>query len=213
MKNMLLAFVLLFALSSQALLGAADASPEQVIDTSGKKLRAGLSYYIVPAVPFTRCPRYGRCMKSGGLSLASIGESCPLDVVAVPGSRGLPLSFSPIDPKKGVVRVSTDLNIMFSTDHTSCGEYSAVWKLDHFDVAKGQWFVTTGGSVGNPGWGTIRNWFKIEKFDAAYKIVYCPTLFPSSKHLCKDVGVFVDENGYRRLALSDVPFKVKFQLA
>ncbi|QCD92523.1 miraculin-like [Vigna unguiculata] len=213
MKNMLLAFVLLFALTTQALLGAADASPEQVVDTSGKKLRVGLSYFIVPASPLIGCTRYGRCVKSGGLSLASIGESCPLDVVFVAGSSGLPLSFSPVDPKKGVVRVSTDLNIMFSTDHTSCAEYSPVWKLDHFDVAKGQWFVTTGGSVGNPSWGTIRNWFKIEKVDAAYKIVYCPTVLPSSKHLCKDVGVFVDENGHRRLALSDVPFKVKFQLA
>ena len=213
MKKILLAFVLLFALSSQPLFGAADASPEQVIDTSGKKLRVGLNYYIVPAVPFTKCQWYGFCRNSGGLSLASIGESCPLDVVTVQGSRGLPLSFSPVDPKKGVVRVSTDLNIMFSTDHTSCAEYSPVWKLDHFDVSKGQWFVTTGGSVGNPGWGTIRNWFKIEKFDGAYKIVFCPTVSHSSKHLCKDVGLFVDESGYRRLALSDVPFKVKFQLA
>ncbi|XP_047150520.1 miraculin-like [Vigna umbellata] len=213
MKNILIAFVLLFALSSQPLLGAADASPEQVVDTSGKKLRVDLNYYIVPAVPSTRCGGYGRCMNSGGLSLASIGESYPLDVVLVRGSLGLPLSFSPVDPKTGVVRVSTDLNIMFSTDHTSCAEYSPVWKLDHFDVAKGQWFVTTGGSVGNPGWGTICNWFKIEKFDGAYKIVYCPTLFPHSKHLCKDVGIFLDENGYKRLALSDVPFKVKFQLA
>ncbi|KAG2384992.1 Miraculin protein [Vigna angularis] len=188
MKSILIAFVLLFALSSQPLLGAADASPEQVVDTSGKKLRVGLS-------------------------IASLDESCPLDVVLVRGSLGLPLSFSPVDPKKGVVRVSTDLNIMFSTDHTSCAEYSPVWKLDHFDVAKGQWFVTTGGSVGNPSWGTIRNWFKIEKFEGAYKIVYCPTLLPYSKHLCKDVGIFVNENGYKRLALSDVPFKVKFQLA
>ncbi|XP_020213900.1 miraculin [Cajanus cajan] len=213
MKNIYLAFVLLIALSSQPLLGAADASPEQVVDTSGKKLRAGVGYYIVPAVPFTRCGRYGRCISGGGLSLASIGESCPLDVVLVPGSHGLPLTFSPVDPKKGVVRVSTDLNIMFSTDRTSCPEYSTVWKLDHFDVSKRQWFVTTGGSLGKPGWQTIRNWFKIEKFDGAYKIVYCPSVFPSSNHMCKDVGVFVDQNGYRRLALSDVPFKVKFQLA
>ncbi|XP_014495119.1 kunitz trypsin inhibitor 2-like [Vigna radiata var. radiata] len=214
MKNLLLAFVLLFALSSQPLLGAADASPEQVVDTSGKKLRVGLRYYIVPVTPYIGCSRYGICFKSGGLSLASLGESsCPLDVVFVGGSRGLPLSFSPVDPKKGTVRVSTDLNIMFSTDHTRCAKYSPVWKLDHFDVAKGQWFVTTGGSVGNPGWGTIRNWFKIEKFEDAYKIVYCPTLFPYSKHLCKDVGLFLYEKAYKRLALSDVPFKVKFQLA
>lgn len=214
MKNILLAFVLLFALISQPLLGSADASPEQVVDTSGKKLRAGLSYYIVPAVPLTRCGSYGgRCMGSGGLSLASIGESCPLDVVVVPGSHGLPLTFSPVNPNKGVVRVSTDLNILFTTDHTSCAEYSPVWKLDQFDVSKGKWFVTTGGSMGNPGWATVRNWFKIEKCDGAYKIVYCPSVWHSSKHMCKDVGVFVDENGYRRLALSDVPFKVKFQRA
>jgi hypothetical protein len=31
--------------------------------------------------------------------------------------------------------------------------------------------------------------------------------------MCKDVGVFVDENGNKRLALSDVPLKVKFQQA
>ncbi|TKY44942.1 miraculin protein [Spatholobus suberectus] len=95
MKNILLAFVLLFALSSQPLIGAADASPEQVVDTSGKKLRSGLSYYIVPAVPSTRCGRYGKCMSGGGLSLASIGESCPLDVVVVPGSHGLPWNHLP----------------------------------------------------------------------------------------------------------------------
>ncbi|KAK7270709.1 hypothetical protein RJT34_26066 [Clitoria ternatea] len=212
MNTILLAFVLLFALTSEPFLGAAEASPEQVVDTSGKKLRAGLSYYIVPVMPLTRCGRYGRCRSYEGLAVASIGESCPLDVVVVNG-RGLPLSFSPVDPNKGVVRVSTDLNIVFSTDRTSCAEYSPVWKLDHFDVSKRQWFVTTGGSMGNPGWETIQNWFKIEKCDGAYKIVYCPSVCPSSKHMCKDVGVFVDDDGYRRLALSDVPFKVKFQLA
>ncbi|XP_027359395.1 kunitz trypsin inhibitor 2-like [Abrus precatorius] len=213
MKNTLLAFVLLFAFSSQPLLGEAEASPEQVVDTLGKKLRAGLSYYIIPAMPLTKCGRYGKCRSGGGLALASIGESCPLDVVVVDGYHGLPITFSPIDPKKGMVRVSTDLNIMFTTHRTSCAEYSLVWKLDNFDVSKRQWFVITGGSMGNPGWETIHNWFKIEKCDEAYKIVYCPNVFPSSKHMCKDVGVFVDENGYRRLALSDVPFKVKFQLA
>lgn len=136
-------------------------------------------------------------------------------------SHGLPLTFSPLDDSSsknkgssgGVIRVSTDLNIMFCTDHTSCAEYSPVWKLDDFDESREKWFVTTGGSLGNPGWRTIRNWFKIEKCgynDANYKLVYCPTVCPSSKHMCKDVGVFVDENGNRRLALSDVPFIVKF---
>jgi len=47
----------------------------------------------------------------------------------------------------------------------------------------------------------------------AYKLVFCPSVVQSFKHMCKDVGVFVDENGNKRLALSDVPLKVKFQQA
>ncbi|BAU02567.1 hypothetical protein LR48_Vigan10g048800 [Vigna angularis] len=213
MKNIVLAFVLLFALSLQPPLRATDAPAEPVVDTSGKKLQVDQSYYIVPAMrTFTRCGKL-ECLNAEGLSLANIGETCPLDVVVVQRSFGLPLSFSPFDTNEGVVLESTDLNIVFSTDRTSCDEYSLVWKLDHFGGSKGEWVVTTGGSKGNPGRRTIRNWFKIDKCDGAYKIVYCPSVCLSSKHLCKDVGVFVDENGNRRLALSDVPFKVKFQLA
>ncbi|KAK7291289.1 hypothetical protein RIF29_06305 [Crotalaria pallida] len=191
-----LAFVLLFALSTQPLLGAADASPEQVVDTAGKILRADTKYYT----------------SIDGLGLASIGEFCPLDVVVVNGYHGLPLTFTPVNPKKGVIRVSTDLNIKFA-DWTSCPHYSTVWKLDDFDVSKKQWFVTTGGVVGNPSWETIRNWFKIEKYDGAYKLIYCPSVVQSPKHLCKNVGIFEDQKGNKRLALTDVPLKVRFQKA
>ncbi|KAK7380139.1 hypothetical protein VNO78_32587 [Psophocarpus tetragonolobus] len=210
MKYILIALVVVFGLRSEAQVGAGDAACEAVVDTSGKQLQAGHNYYIVSAVRgFTRCGKY-ECLNVEGLSLASIGESCPLDVVVEQKSFGLPLSFSPVDPNQSVVRLSTDLNIMFCTDRTSCAEYSPVWKLD---ASQGHWFVTTGGSEGNPGWKTINNWFKIEKCDRAYRIVYCPSVCPSSKHLCKDVGIFVDQNGNRRLALSDLPFKVQFQQA
>ncbi|KDO39703.1 hypothetical protein CISIN_1g043243mg [Citrus sinensis] len=64
---------------------------------------------------------------------------------------GLPMTFSPINPKKGIVRESTDLNIKF-------------------EVAKIR-FVTTGGVKGNPGPQTMRNWFMIEKFYSDYKLV------------------------------------------
>ena len=206
MKSTLLALVLLIALSSKPLLGAADASPEQVVDTSGKKLRAGANYYIIlPSVP-----HHPKFRTGGGLGLASIGESCTLDIVVVNGYLGLPLTFTPVNPKKGVIRVSTDLNIKFLA-HTSCPHHSTVWTLE-FAASMGQWFVTTGGVVGNPGWQTIHNWFKIEKYDGAYKLVYCPSVLPH-KHLCKNVGLFVDEKGNKRLALSDVPLKVQFQQA
>ncbi|KAK7291293.1 hypothetical protein RIF29_06312 [Crotalaria pallida] len=167
-----LAFVLLFALSTQPLLGAADASPEQVVDTAGKILRADTKYYILPSMP-----HYYRYITSNtdGLGLASIGEFCPLDVVVVNGYHGLPLTFTLLTLRK--------------------------------------WFVTTGGVVGNPSWETIRNWFKIEKYDGAYKLVYCPSVVQSPKHLCKNVGIFEDLKGNKRLALSDVPLKVRFQKA
>ncbi|GAU35587.1 hypothetical protein TSUD_295230 [Trifolium subterraneum] len=214
MKITLLAFVLFFAFfSSQPLLGAAEASNDQVVDTLGKKLRADANYYILPVIPVSRCGPHEKCRSSGAsLGLASIRQSFPLDVVVVNRYQGLPLTFKPVNPKKGVIRVSTDLNIKFSSRATS-PQHSTVWKLDRFDFSKKQWFVTSGGVAGNPSWETINNWFKIEKYGDAYKLVYCPSVVQSFKHLCKDVGVFVDEKGNKRLALSDVPLKVKFQQA
>ena len=49
MKMTLVTLVLIVALSTKALLGAAGPAPEQVLDTSGKIVRARSSYYIVPA--------------------------------------------------------------------------------------------------------------------------------------------------------------------
>ncbi|MED6223480.1 hypothetical protein PIB30_074393 [Stylosanthes scabra] len=211
MKFTLLALVLLFSLSSHLLLGESNASPEEVLDTSGKKLRTNTNYYIIPAKPFTICG-FVSCFNGGGLALDTIDETCPLDVIIEKANDGLPLQFSPINPKKGVIRVSTDLNIMFSAaDKNRCSEFSPVWKVGHYDASNGQTFVTTGGEFGNPGPQTIKNWFKIEKYEEAYKVVYCPSVCTSCKHLCKDIGMFVDKNKKMHLALSDVPFKVKFK--
>ncbi|KAK7270708.1 hypothetical protein RJT34_26065 [Clitoria ternatea] len=206
---------LVFAFTSQSPLhGAAEAALEPVIDTSGKKVRADAKYYIT-AVPFTICG-FVSCFNGGGLALDnSIDDSCPLDVVVEKANEGLPLRFTPYDTKKGVVRVSTDLNIRFSEVDERCAHFSTVWKVDDsHDGSVGQRVVTTGGALGNPGENTILNWFKIEKFDDAYKLVYCPTVCPSCKHdVCKDLGVFVDKNRRMHLATSDEPFKVKFQKA
>ncbi|KAJ4713689.1 Kunitz trypsin inhibitor [Melia azedarach] len=183
-----------------SLIDAAPA-PDPVLDVYGKQIRAGTNYFILPAVG-------GR---GGGLALASTGyKTCPLDVVQerYPLGNGLPLTFHPVNPKKGVVRVSTDLNIQFEAAST-CAR-SKVWKLDNFDQTFKQRFVTIGGVLGNPGPKTISNWFKIEKFEDVYKLVFCPTVCPFCKVQCRDVGIFID-GGVRRLALSDVPFKVMFK--
>ncbi|XP_006441460.2 kunitz trypsin inhibitor 2 [Citrus clementina] len=194
--------ILLLAFTATPLPVKGNAQPDPVLDISGKQLRAGSKYYILPVTK----------VRGGGLTLAgrSNNKTCPLDVVQEQHSfkNGFPVTFSPVNPKKGVVRESTDLNIKFDAA-TSCAQ-STVWKLDNFDAAFGQWLVTTGGVEGNPGPRTMRNWFKIEKFFGDYKLVYCPSVCNFCRGLCRDVGIFIN-GGVRRLALSDVPFKVVFK--
>lgn len=208
MKITLLAFFLLFAFSIKPLLALPQkvkpiinypAHADPVLDSSGKAIRTGINYYAIPA-------------NGGGLTLASIGDTCPMDVVAVQGFSGLPLSFTPINSKKGVVRVSTDLNIMFSTT-TDCPQAN-VWKLDDYDYEIGvTLYVRAGGEIGNPGFDTIGNWFQIQKYEDAYKFVYCPSVNNYYTVLCQDIGISVDSDGNKRLAASDSPFKVRFQRA
>ncbi|CAJ2667139.1 unnamed protein product [Trifolium pratense] len=210
MKNKMLALLLLFT-SSQPLLGSTEASPDQVLDTLGKNLRSDANYYIIPAKPFTICGFVSCFNISGGITLETTGESCPLDVVVVKQNLGLPLRFTPVNNKKGVIRFSTDLNIMFAHDayDSRCPHNSLVWKIDLF--SKEETLITTDGVLGNPGSHTIDNWFKIEKYEDAYKLVYCPNVCPSCNHVCKDIGIYVDKTREMHLALIDVPFKVKFQ--
>ncbi|KAJ4828763.1 hypothetical protein Tsubulata_035419 [Turnera subulata] len=198
---------LLFALATKPLLGEAAEEPEAVRDTNGDKLRAGAAYYILPVF-------IGR--GGGGLTMGSRGKkTCPLDVVQdrYEASKGLPLTFTPVNPKKGVVRVSTDLNIKFSAA-SPCAQ-STVWTLDNYDGWRKQRFVTTNGVEGNPGPKTMNNWFKIEKNngDDDYYLRFCPTVCNYCNAECRDIGIYIDEAGVRRLAISNVPFKVKFQKA
>ena len=180
----------------------ADDELDPVLDISGQELRTGTDYYILPVIR-------GR---GGGLTLASTGnETCPLDVVQEQQevSNGLPLTFSPVNVQKGVVRVSTDLNVKFSAA-TICAQ-STVWTLEN-DESTQKRVVTTGGVEGNPGQETLSNWFKIEKFEDDYKLVFCPGVCDICRPACGDLGVFTD-GGIRRLAISDVPLKVMFKRA
>jgi hypothetical protein len=202
--KLLLAFVLFIALSSQPFLCSSQASPEQVVDITGKNLRANTYYNVLLSMPYTNCK------SPEGLGLSSnIDQPCPLDVIVVSRYERLPIRFTPLNPKKGVIRVSSDLNIMFRSN-SSCPYHTTVWKLDRFEISNGKSFITTDGFIGNPGPQSIKNWFKIEKYVEGYKFVYCPSVCPSCNHDCENVGLFVDENGNRRLALSDVPYQVKF---
>ncbi|MED6143232.1 hypothetical protein PIB30_004320 [Stylosanthes scabra] len=169
-KKLFLAFSLFFALSAKPLLGSANREPEQVIDTSGKIVRAGSHYYKI--------------------------------VSATPNLNAVGFAFA------GVVRVNTDLNIELSYD-LNCE--SIVWKLKEYDYATRQRFVITDGVLGNPGAETINNWFKIEKYEDAYKLSYCPEVCPSCRHPYMDIGLYNNKEGMHRLVLSPVLFKVRFE--
>ncbi|OVA10732.1 Proteinase inhibitor I3 [Macleaya cordata] len=193
---------------------AADTKP--VRDRTGKILQTGVEYYVLASSPSA----------GGGVTLGrnkNGTEICPYDVFQEPSvqSSGIPVTFTPVDPKKRVIGVSTDLNIEFSVDATICVQ-SLVWKLGDFDESRRQYFITTNGVKGNPGLETLSNWFKIEKettelSDYSYKLVFCPSVCDLCKPICKDIGIYYYKDGTRRLALlSDEvqrPFVVVFARA
>ncbi|CAI9294276.1 unnamed protein product [Lactuca saligna] len=176
-------------------------SPTQVRDFDGKLVRSGTKYYILPVI---------RGM-GGGVTLASTrNESCPLDVVQANQEvdNGMPLTFTPVNFKKGVIRESTDLNIMFSGVSTCI--QSNVWMLEEYD---GHLITTGHGVAGSPSQETINNWFKIEKYEDGYKLVFCPKVCELCRPICGNIGVVIAKNGSRRLAVNEVPFKIMFKKA
>ncbi|TXG51801.1 hypothetical protein EZV62_024325 [Acer yangbiense] len=61
------------------------------------------------------------------------------------------------------------------------------------NIKKGDWFVTTEGVEGNPSRETVSNWFKIEKFDGDYKLLFCPIVFDIYRVVCKDIRIYIDQ--------------------
>ncbi|KAE8692896.1 putative Kunitz family trypsin and protease inhibitor protein [Hibiscus syriacus] len=181
--------------------------PDAVLDVSGQELRTRTYYYVLPVIR-------GR---GGGLSLDSATDAdpnigCPLVVVQEQQevSNGLPLYFSPVNVEQqgSVVRLSTDLNVIFNAS-TICLQ-STLWELA-FDKSLQKFVVATGGALGNPGSETLNNWFKIERFEDDYKLVFCPGVCDICRPVCGELGVFVDVDGIRRLVLADEPLKVVFK--
>ncbi|XP_071692645.1 kunitz trypsin inhibitor 5-like [Rutidosis leptorrhynchoides] len=180
-----------------------SASFDSVLDITGKNLRAGVDYYVMPAAK--------RGGSGGGITAGRTGQNktCAQGVAQLQTNKyGLPLTFTPVDPKKHVIRLSTDVNIKFS-GHNNCNE-SNIWKINYNEGVK-QYFLILGGVEGNPGRETLDNWFKIEKTEDGYKFVFCPTVCNFCKVLCRDVGIFLDDTGMRRLALTlGDPFSLVF---
>ncbi|KAF8048994.1 hypothetical protein N665_2334s0005 [Sinapis alba] len=196
MSSSLLNLFLLLAVYTSHRVATTEAAVEPVTDIYGGRLTSGTKYYILPVVR-------GR---GGGLTMSKAeNKTCSKSVIQeqYEVSNGLPLTFSPSD-KSRIIRVSTDLNFKFSA--------TSIWNLDNVDEKTNQWFIGTCGVEGNPGQTTVGNWFKIDKYEDHYKIVFCPSVCSFCKVMCRDIGVFV-QDGTRRLVLSDVPLKVMFKRA
>ncbi|GAU13103.1 hypothetical protein TSUD_174030 [Trifolium subterraneum] len=177
--------------------------PEPVRDTAGNLVRNIANYFILPSSM--------QCGTRCGIALLNTNKTCPLDVVKE--DEAMQFSFVPFNFKKAVIRVSTDLNVIHSFPTNCSTSFETVWKVDKIDAVTRQRFVTTGGVRGNPGRETVDNWFKIERFESGYKFVFCPKVCEECEVVCKDVGIFLDENRFTRFVLSDFAFGVKFKKA
>ncbi|XP_010416116.1 PREDICTED: miraculin-like [Camelina sativa] len=176
-----------------------------VLDIDGNIIFRG-SYYVLPVIR-------GR---GGGLTLSGRGgELCPLDIVQESQEldEGNPVKFSNWRPRVAFVPESQDLNIQTDVEATICFQ-STYWRVGEFDEERKQYFIVAGLKPEGFGQDSSKSFFKIEKSgDDAYKFVFCPSTCDSGCPKCSDVGIFEDELGVRRLALSDEPFLVMFKKA
>ncbi|XP_076917995.1 miraculin-like [Bidens hawaiensis] len=165
---------------SLAILFIFKANSTPVLDVKGKYLRTGVKYYARTAITDDYI---------GGLSLVKVrNKSCPGVVgQAIGNVNGRVLTFTPLNPKKGVIHEYTDVNIKFSGS-TSCHE-SNVWKLKYHKAMK-KYTVMVGGVEGNPGPETLDNWFKLQKVKDGYKFVFCPSVCSRCKVKCMDINVW-----------------------
>ena len=119
----------------------------------------------------------------------------------------IPVKFSNWRPRVAFVPESQDLNIKTDVEATICFQ-STYWRVGEFDEERQQYVVVAGLQDDSP-----NSFFQIEKSgDDAYKFVFCPKTGDSGRQ-CTNVGIFVDEIGVRRLALSSEPFLVMFKKA
>ncbi|GMJ12283.1 ARABIDOPSIS THALIANA KUNITZ TRYPSIN INHIBITOR 5 [Hibiscus trionum] len=201
MKTTTASLFLLFIFSitqSSFLFGVANAAGDAVLDRDGDEVLTGVPYYIVSLI-------WG----AGGGGLAIGRESdrkCPEIVVQRLRhiDYGSPMIFSNADSSDGVVRVSSDVRVKFVGPRDRLCLTSTVWKVQDKDESTGNTWVELGGSEGEPGCDTMKNWFKLETgfTKGTYKFKYCPSVCSSSVTSCNEIERAQDTDGQMRLALS-----------
>lgn len=153
---------------------------EQIVDTNRNPIFPGVRYYIFPAI-------FGPA--GGGLNLGETGNStCPVTVLQNYSEveSGLAVKFTIPGISPGIIFTGTQLDIEFE-EKPECAT-SSKWIVIVDDFPE-KW-VGIGDAEDHPGKEIISGRFNIQKYDVAYKIVFCPTITPSN---CFDVGRYDDE--------------------
>ncbi|CAH8334565.1 unnamed protein product [Eruca vesicaria subsp. sativa] len=184
-----------FLLALTAILAVTASPGEPVLDTHGNIIFGG-SYYVLPRITGAA---------GGGLTLASRGENwCPLYIGQETSevNMGIPVILSDWLSRVAFVPESANLNIKMDVGATLCPQ-STYWHVP--PVAPGTvveaLFIVAGSKP-------LNGFFQIKKIEDAlggYTIVFCV-----KNNECRDIGIFVDRYGVRRLALSSTPFQVRF---
>ncbi|KAL5706201.1 hypothetical protein ACHQM5_024401 [Ranunculus cassubicifolius] len=171
-------------------------SPAAVLDTTGRALKAGTQYYILPT----------GTSNGGGATLINRG-SCPLFVGLDNnvGTTGLSVIFTPFHTGETTIRESRDFRVRF-TGATTCVQ-STQWGLETEPSSSERTLIST-----RSGNNTAVH-FRIEKDGSSYKMVWCPSnVCPLCKFRCGDLGIYI-ENGKRLLSLYDPALPVVFRRA
>ncbi|WMV21096.1 hypothetical protein MTR67_014481 [Solanum verrucosum] len=185
--------------------------PPPVLDMDGEPLKINEEYSILSVFP-----------GGGSTYLADLGNTkCPNGVVQDSSGEfdhSTPVMFFTMQVGSRYVFENQDVSIMFSTTTSNLCVNETVWKAGDYTlgpVHPPPRFVITGGTLGIPGPNTLKNWFKIEKYETgrphSYKLRYCPSQFmcPTCHFDCADVGLYQNK-GYARLALNNKPYPFRF---
>lgn len=173
-----------------------SSTADDVLDTDGDVLQNGGTYYVLPVIR-------GR---GGGIERAKTGiENCPLSVVQSHDelSKGKPIKIS--SPAKiAIIHEDLPLNFGF-TSAPSCAPSPSIWT-----IVKG---LSEGSAVKITGYkhNVVDGSFRIKKASLEYNdytILFCTR----DDGTCEDIGIYVGDDGKRRLVLTqDRPLLVKFQ--
>ncbi|KAG5568505.1 hypothetical protein H5410_064478 [Solanum commersonii] len=180
-----------------------------VLDMDGEFLKIDEEYSIISVLA-----------GGGSTHLADLGNTkCPNGVVQGEFDHSTPVMFYTMQRGSLFVYENQDVSIKFSTSSSTESCFNeTVWQVGDYTLGPihpPPRFVITGGTLGIPGPNTLKNWFKIEKYETprphSYKLRYCPSKYicPTCNFDCADVGLTYN-SGYYRLALNNKPYPFGF---